>query len=417
MIFRFSLYGFLKNQRYFEAFLFLAFLDKGLDFFQIGLLVGFRQLAINLLEIPSGAFADVFGRRRALVLSMSSYIAGFVVLGAADVLSALAGGMVLLALGDSFRSGTHKAMIFTWLNRQGRTDERVKVYGYTRSWSKFGSAVAVVGGAAIVLASDSYTWIFYAATIPYLAGIVNILGYPKEVDLAPTSSRSLVALAQHLVVLFRVVLRRGSLRRLVVEAMGFDGVFAAVKDYLQPVLETAAISIALVATSRMSETQRTALLVGPVYVVLYLLAGLASRRSHLVADAAGGEDRAARVLWGVNLGVFAIMLAAGWLDVLPALIGAFVILHVVHNLWRPILISRFDVHGDESQGASLLSVESQAQRLATMVLAPLLGLAVDRAGAAAAGGQFWPVGGVGFVVALVFFAGALVATRVPEARS
>jgi hypothetical protein len=152
-------------------------------------------------------------------------------------------------------------------------------------------------------------------------------------------------------------------------------------------------------------------------VVLYLLAGLASRRSHLVADAAGGEDRAARVLWGVNLGVFAIMLAAGWLDVLPALIGAFVILHVVHNLWRPILISRFDIHGDESQGASLLSVESQAQRLATMVLAPLLGLAVDGAGAAAAGGQFWPVGGVGFVVALVFFAGALVATRVPEARS
>jgi uncharacterized membrane protein YfcA len=39
MLFRFSLYGFLKNQRYFEPFLVLAFLEKGLSFFEIGLLI------------------------------------------------------------------------------------------------------------------------------------------------------------------------------------------------------------------------------------------------------------------------------------------------------------------------------------------------------------------------------------------
>ena len=50
--FRFSLYGFLKNQRYFEPFLFLAFLEKGLDFTDIGLLIAVRELTTNLLEIP-----------------------------------------------------------------------------------------------------------------------------------------------------------------------------------------------------------------------------------------------------------------------------------------------------------------------------------------------------------------------------
>ncbi len=69
MIGRFSLYGFLKNQRYFEPFIILFFLDKGLSFTQIGLLVGFRELAINLMEIPSGAIADLFGRRRSMILS------------------------------------------------------------------------------------------------------------------------------------------------------------------------------------------------------------------------------------------------------------------------------------------------------------------------------------------------------------
>ena len=419
MIFRFSLYGFLKNQRYFEAFLYLAFLDKGLDFFQIGLLVGFRSLAVNLVEVPSGAIADVFGRRGSLLLSLSAYLVGFIVLGAVDKLVWLGAGMVLLALGDSFRSGTHKAMIFTWLSREGRIDERVKVYGYTRSWSKFGSAAAVMAGAAIVLVTDNYDWVFYATAVPYVLGIINILGYPKAVDPVGATNRTVPGLVRHMVDTLRATFRRANLRRLVLEAMGFDGVFAAVKDYLQPVLEAAAIS--MVATtalsSKLSGTQRTALLVGPVYVVLYLLAGVASRRSHRVSAAAGGEDRAARALWCGSVVVFAGMLAAGWFEAMPALIGAFVVLHVLHNVWRPILISRFDLHGDELQGASLLSIESQAQRIATMILAPLIGLAVDRVAAGGVGGRFWPVAAVGLLVSLFFLAGTVLLRGGPRRRA
>jgi len=314
---------------------------------------------------------------------------------------------MLLALGDSFRSGTHKAMVFTWLSRQGRVEERVKVYGYTRSWSKFGSAAGVIAGALIVLVSDNYDWVFYATAVPYMLGIVNILGYPKDIDPVGSTNRTVGGLVRHMTDTLRDTFRRASLRRLVLEAMGFDGVFAAVKDYLQPVLEAVAISMVASTAlgSSLSGTQRTALLVGPVYVVLYLLAGLASRRSHRVAEAAGGEDRAAWVLWGVSVGVFAAMLAAGWLDAMPALIATFVALHVLHNLWRPILISRFDLHGNDLQGASLLSIESQAQRIATMILAPLIGLAVDRVAAGGAGGAFWPVAAVGLGVSVLFLAG------------
>ena len=75
MLFRFSLYGFLKNQRYFEPFLVLVLLEKGLTFFLVGVLVGFREIAVNLLEIPSGAVADVCGRRRSMMLSFAAYIA------------------------------------------------------------------------------------------------------------------------------------------------------------------------------------------------------------------------------------------------------------------------------------------------------------------------------------------------------
>ena len=71
MIARFSLYGFLKNLRFFEAFLILALRERGLDFLGIGGLIAVREIAGNLSQIPSGALADALGRRRCMIVSMS----------------------------------------------------------------------------------------------------------------------------------------------------------------------------------------------------------------------------------------------------------------------------------------------------------------------------------------------------------
>jgi MFS family permease len=160
VLLRFSLYGFLKNQRYFEPFLVLAFLEKGLSFFVIGLLIASRELWVNLLELPSGMVADLYGRRRSMMTSFVAYIASFVILGLADGLPLLFLAMALFAVGDAFRTGTHKAMIFAWLRREGRTDERTRVYGYTRSWSKLGSALSGVIAAAVVFVGGGYVWVF-----------------------------------------------------------------------------------------------------------------------------------------------------------------------------------------------------------------------------------------------------------------
>ncbi len=405
MVFRFSLYGLLKNQRYFEPFLILVFLEKGLTFFQIGLLVAFREVAINLFEIPSGAVADLWGRRRAMIISFCAYIGSFVVFALAGNLSLLFAAMLLFAIGEAFRSGTHKAMIFTWLRRQGRTDERTRVYGYTRSWSKYGSAASVILAAVIVYASESYLYVFYLSVIPYLIGVINFLGYPEELDGTVSGETSLGEMRRHLGASFREVFSSRALRRLVAESVGFQGIYEIIKDYLQPVLRAAAIAAGgyWVATGSLSEIQQTALVVGPVYLVLYLIAGLASRKSHLIASKAGDEDRAARLLWGVNALLFVVLSVAAYHQLAIAMIFAFVLLDTFQNLWRPVQLSRIDAHGKEEQGATLLSIESQAKRAAAVIVAPVLGLAVDTVTAHNLGGPYWPVGVLGATVALGFF--------------
>jgi len=417
MITRFSLYGFLKNQQYHAPFMVLAFLRMGLSFTMIGLLIGFHEVILNLFEIPSGAVADLVGRRKALIFSMIAYIIGFTALGAAGlaydagvgrgwILTLLFGGMAGTAFGDAFRTGTHKAIIFTWLRLHGRIDERTRVYGLTRSFSKLGSAVSVVVASLLVYTTRNYFYIFFVAAVPYVFNILNIRAYPKELDGGAQGGASLRQVAVHLGTTFRQVFTRPALRRLVFESMGFGGFFKAAEGYLQPILKAAALPLtaALLSGMVLADEQRAVLLVGPVYFLLFLLSALASWSSHRVARAAGGEDRAARFLWLSSALLLAFMTWAMYRGVAWVGIGGFVALAVLQNIWRPVLVSRFDSHSEESSGATVLSIESQGKSLATMVLAPLLGFSVDLVAREGLGTTpFWPVALAGALIAVFFF--------------
>ncbi|MBN2799851.1 MAG: MFS transporter [Deltaproteobacteria bacterium] len=405
MIFRFCLYGFLKNQRYFEPFLVLVLMEKGLSFFAIGLLLGWRDLAVNLMEIPSGALADGWGRRRSMILSFIAYIASFLLFGVARGAAPLVGAVTLYAVGDAFRTGTHKAMIFTWLRLQGRESERTQVYGLTRSWSKVGSAVSSLIAAAFVLLGGSMAWVFYGAVLPYALGVVNFLGYPEALE---GEGRGQVR--GRLTEVARLTLRSPELRGLIGESMGFEGVFEAVKEYLQPLLAVLAIALlAGMGVSALSDAQRAALLVGPVYFGLFLGSAAASRQAHRFEAWMGSPERGAAALWWGAIALYAVILLS-LLGGLPALaVLGFALLYVGQNLWRPALIGRMDLHTPPEHGAAVLSVESQARSLISAVLAPLLGLAVDAAGGA--DGGLWPVAAVGLAVSVGF---TLRRRRVPQ---
>ena len=418
MIFRFSLYGFLKNQRYFEPFLVLVLLDKGFSFFLIGMLIAFREFTVNVLEIPSGAVADASGRRGSMILSFSAYIVSFLIFGFAEGHLAIFIAMFFYGVGDAFRTGTHKAMIFEWLRQEGREHERARIYGYTRSWSKIGSAVSVVLAAVFVMVSGNYTSVFFFATIPYALSIVNMLGYPAELDGDHEKTRSPMEVVRHLRDSLSVIARQRPLRRLVAESMGWEGVFYAGKDYLQPVLQAIVLATWAVplATDPAAEARQTALLVGPVFFVLFLLSAVASRSAHRVVRAAGSEEDAARWLWGVNALVCVGLTWMAYRQFFPGVVLGFVALYVLQNIWRPILISRFDTHSAASRGATVLSIESQAHRVATMIVAPLLGWSVDVVTTHGPGGEFWPVGAVAALAALVFFFLAMRHTSAQAAR-
>lgn len=372
MLARFSLYGFLKNLRLFEAFLVLALRERGLSFLDIGGLIAVRAVATNVLEIPSGALADALGRRRCMVASMVACIGAYLLLGLAGHYAWLALGMALFGVGDAFRSGTHKALIYTWLRAQGRAAERTRVYGFTRSWSKVGSAVSSLVAGGLVFFTGSYQSVFLLSVVPAALNLVNLATYPAWLDGERSGDRlGLQTLRAGL----RDLLRRPALRRLIGQTLAVEGSYEVAKDYLQPVLQGAALVLPI--GLAWSGAERTAVLSGLVYAALFFLASAASRQAHRIEARAGDADRGATWLIrasALGFAVVALALALGqaWLA-----IAAFTALAVVQNLWRPLHVGRFDRDGDEAFAATTLSVESQAKAGAAAVWAPLIGALVD----------------------------------------
>lgn len=370
MLRRFCLYGFIKNQKYFEPFLYLALLDK-LSFAGVGMLIGFRELCVIVMEVPSGAIADVLGRRRSLIISHACYIAAFVTFALAAEAWWLFGAMFLFSIGEAFRTGTHKAMIFAWLAREGRGDEKVAIYGQTRSWSQLGSALSIAIGATLVFVTERYDIVFLLSTAPYAVNIINFLTYPADLDSAHTTGVKPGQMLRTMARAVREAFANPPLRRALAEAMTFNGLHKSSKDWLGPLLKTVALQAPLLVA--LTDRRRVAILVGGVYIVLYLLSSYASRRAKVVVKRAGSVRRGSRWLWWINLVTFLLM-GAGILAGFGAIaIVAFISLSVLQNFWRPIIVGRVAAHADEARTATILSIESQTKTLFTAAAAPLLG--------------------------------------------
>jgi len=379
MLARFSLYGFLKNQLYFEPFFAIILLGRGLDFFTIGLLFAIQDVVTNLLEVPSGWVADTWGRRRSMILSFLAYLASFVLFAFATRLVTLAPAAVCFGVGEAFRSGTHKAMIFEWLRSRGRLGERTRVYGFTRSWSQVGSAVAVVISAGLALWLDELRWLFLITCVPYGLGLVNFLGYPASVE---PDAAALARPSEGFVGTLRMVFGRPTLRHLILESCAMQGVYKLLVPYMPVVLALSGLPSAggLGDVASGGVPVASVLWIAGVGAGLHLLGAAGSFLAHKVAapDATGAPRH--RRLW---LGVFVVLClqVAGVHtgQVVPAALG-FIAFAFLYNAWRPAFLTRFDVDTPPDRQAMVLSVESQANTAFTALLAPVAGAVVDRWG-------------------------------------
>ena len=371
--YRFALYGFLKNLRFFDPFLILFFREMGLSFLEIGTLISVREISTNLLELPTGFIADLYGRRLSMILSMISYLASFIIFYFFPNFFVYLLAMIAFAFGEAFRTGTHKAMILEYLRLNGMTDMKVHYYGATRAASQLGSAINALIAAFLVFYSGSYKIVFLASVVPYVFNLLNLASYPKVLDGELKTSQK----GETVKTFLDIFRSRDSLRGVLNSSL-YDAFFKVVQEYLQPILKAMALGLPIMLAY--DPKQRTSILVGIVYFVIYFATSYASRNAGRISERFGDNARALNYsyLLGAVLIIFSGFFQRTGIQIVAILI--FFLLFVLENLRRPVNISYISDTIDHKTMASGLSVESQLKTLLIAILAPVIGLLADLTG-------------------------------------
>jgi len=337
-------------------------------------------MSTNILEIPTGVFADAFGRRKSMLMAFGSYIISFLIFYSISGFALYALAMVLFAFGEAFRSGTHKALILEYLELNNMSNLKVEYYGRTRGFSQLGSATNALIAAGLVFYQGEYRIMFLASIIPYVLDFINLASYPRELDgeLMKVSRGTIILQIRVTLTTFLSMFKDWRALRGILNSATFDGLFKASKDYLQPILESFALMLPLFLV--LEDKRRSALVIGMVYFVIYLFTSFASR------GAAGFSKRFSTLGRAINLTFLTgagLLFFAGWAiwkNISWLAILIYFLFYLLQNVRRPMNVSFISDQISNTVMASGLSVESQFTTILTAIFAPILGAFADNYG-------------------------------------
>lgn len=371
-IVKFGFYGLLKNLRFFEPYMIIFFLISGLSLFHVGLLYSIREVIVYVFEIPSGVIADRYGKKTELYACFIFYIISFVIFFLGSTFFIFAIAMFFYALGEAFRSGTHKSIIMAYLDQEEIKDSKSKVYGTTRSYSLIGSTIMSLISIVFVLYLPEIRYLFLIAIIPYTLDLLLIMSYPDSLNERHDSNFNFKEFITHNIESIKYAFSHWKITGLLLNASSYQAGFKSIKDYIQPLIVSMALGFMVF--DSLSEDEHSKIYIGVIYAVIYLTSAFASKQAHKI-ERIGSPKKIVQFMWLFS-GVLLILLSAFTGSIVVVFL-VFLFLYIFLNLRRPLMVERLGDTVESEKRASMLSVEAQTTSLMVAVFAPIIGLIAD----------------------------------------
>lgn len=141
------IYKIAQNLQFWMSVSILYLQWRGLSLGEIGLLETVGGLVVMLCEIPTGAIADLFGRRLSIALGMFLRGAGLAVYGLAHSFWFVALSYIPWMIGYTMTSGADSALLYDSLKAIGREGDYARIEGRAMTLASGGAAVAGISGA------------------------------------------------------------------------------------------------------------------------------------------------------------------------------------------------------------------------------------------------------------------------------
>ncbi|MFZ2048771.1 MAG: MFS transporter [Minisyncoccia bacterium] len=134
-------------------------IHNGLNLFEVNFVNAIYFFTLFICEIPTGAFADIFGRKKSFVLacavtSMSMFVYGF-----SHSFWGFALAEVLGAVGITFRNGAFQAWFVDSLKHHGYEGSYTPIFGRESLFNRIGGGGGAILGAYLAAVNPAYPWL------------------------------------------------------------------------------------------------------------------------------------------------------------------------------------------------------------------------------------------------------------------
>lgn len=352
---KFYLTSFLKNQTYFTPILIIFLQAQTLSFQQIFWVFTIGSILSFIIEIPTGVFADLYGKRRSIIISKLFIFISFVVFGFSETFWMFVIAQSLFELGNSFRTGTETAYVYDYIKQKEKKITYTEVKGKQKFWARVGESIAAAAG-GVIAAAIGFNWVFFIAAIPAFLNFLLAISWEeiKERKGGVTFSESLEHAKQSVIGLFK----NKDLLKVTINITLFTSVLAALTKFIQPYMVDANISIAWF---------------GFIYSASLALTAVAVRYSYLIEKRFGTIKTINTLSFLAAIPI--LIIGFGYVSLIGVLL--FFIVIIIENIRSPIANNEFHAHVKSEKRATLGSALSLSKNAGKIIILPLAGYFAD----------------------------------------
>ncbi len=331
----------------------LFFQQHGLSLTQVMLLQSIYSLSVAIFEIPSGYIADIFGRKKTIILSTIFAFIGYLIFSFYSGFYTFAIAQVLIGIGGSLMSGSDSAIIYDTLLETNNQKNYTKIEGRSYAIGNFSEALAGILGGFLAV-SSIYLPIYVQTSILFFSIPISLsLSEPTMHDenKLDRSFSSIIGVVKF------AIIESVKLRWLIIYSSAMGVATLSIAWFTQPFFKEAGVPLAYF---------------GILWAGLNVSAGLTSFNSHKFNK---GKVSYKELIY-ISLALFTSIIMLGLNDSLFGLTFIFII-YLLRGIVTPVLRNAININTTSNKRATVLSIRSFIIRISFAICAPILGYVAE----------------------------------------
>lgn len=352
---KFYLSSFLKNQTYFVPVMILFFQNLGLSYSEIFWIFTIGSFFSFVVEIPTGIFADIYGKRKSIIISKLVIFISFVAFGLSFNFWSLLLANLIYEFGKSFRSGTETAFVYDYLFENKNNPS----YAYVKANQKFYARTSEAIGTALggfIASLFGFGLVFLLAALPAFINFIQSLTweYIKETEEKQNIGESFLIAKNSIIEVFK----SKYVRSVALNIAFFSSALFALDKFIQPYMENAGIEIKYF---------------GIIYSAFLLMAAFAAKYGTKLEEKFGS----AKVMNIVTIVAFLAILTIGLGNYYFWGVGLFFFVIMAENVRSPIANDLFHRNISSKNRATMGSILELLKSSSKLIVLPIVGYFAD----------------------------------------